>query len=109
MNALEAEIAKFCSQRFADVGEVVALELAGAEVRATLALKGQPEPVSVRVAGLRWSSDGTTFTLRFDEASCSLPWLDALLQHWRARTGSTVALKEDLRLLPLKLKWPRAA
>lgn len=109
MNALEAEIAKFFSKRFADVGEVSSLELTGAEIRATLQLHGQAEPVSLHVTGLRWSSDGATFTLRFDAATCSLPWLDALLQHWRKRTDSTISLKEDLRLLPLKLKWPRAA
>lgn len=107
MNALEAGIAKFISERFADVGEVTALELNGAEVRATFTLRGQPDPVTLRVAGLRWSSDGAVFTLRFDEASCTLPWLDALIRHWRKRAGSSVTLKEDLRLLPLKLKWPR--
>jgi len=107
VNALEAEIARFVSQRFADVGEVTALELTGAEARATLTLRGQPDPVSFRVTGLRWSSDGATFTLRFDEATCSLPWLDAVLGHWRARAGAAVTLREDLRLLPLKLRLPR--
>lgn len=109
MNALEAEIARFVSQRFADVGEISALELAGDEVSATLTLQGQPEPVSFRVTGLNWSSDGTTFTLRYREASCSLPWVHAVLRHWSQRTRSTVALKEDLRLLPLKFKLPRSA
>jgi len=52
VNALEAEIAKFASQRFADVGEITALELAGADVSATLTLHGQAEPVSFRVTGL---------------------------------------------------------
>ena len=109
MNALEAEIAKFVSQRFADVGEITALELAGADVSATLTLQGQPEPVSFRVTGLHWASDGTTFTLRYHEASCSLPWLHAVLRHWSQRTQSTITLKEDLRLLPLKFKLPRSA
>jgi hypothetical protein len=109
VNALEAEIAKFASQRFADVGEITALELAGADVSATLTLHGQAEPVSFRVTGLNWSSDGTTFTLRFREATCSLPWLHAVLRHWCLRTRSTVTLKEDLRLLPLKFKLPRSA
>ncbi len=109
MNALEAEIAKFVSQRFADVGEITALELAGADVAATLTLQGQAEPVTFRVTGLNWSSDGTTFTLRFREATCSLPWLHAVLRHWCLRTQSTVTLKEDLRLLPLKFKLPRSA
>jgi hypothetical protein len=109
VNALEAEIAKFVSQRFADVGEITLLELAGADVSATLTLQGQAEPVSFRVTGLNWSSDGTTFTLRFREASCSLPWLHAVLLHWSQRTQSTVTLKEDLRLLPLKFKLPRSA
>lgn len=109
MNALEAEIAKFASQRFADVGEITALELAGADVSATLTLHGQAEPVSFLVTGLNWSSDGTTFTLRFREATCSLPWLHAVLRHWCLRTRSTVTLKEDLRLLPLKFKLPRSA
>ena len=67
------------------------------------------EPVTFRVAGLNWSSDGTTFTLRFREATCSLPWLHAVLGHWSRRTQSTLTLKEDLRLLPLKFKLPRAA
>jgi hypothetical protein len=109
VNALEAEIAKFASQRFADVGEITALELAGADVSATLTLHGQAEPVSFRVTGLNWSSDGTTFTLRFREATCSLPWLHAVVRHWCLRTRSTVTLKEDLRLLPLKFKLPRSA
>jgi len=109
VNALEAEIAKFASQRFAEVGEITALELAGADVSATLTLHGQAEPVSFRVTGLNWSSDGTTFTLRFREATCSLPWLHAVLRHWCLRTRSTVTLKEDLRLLPLKFKLPRSA
>jgi hypothetical protein len=109
VNALEAEIAKFASQRFADVGEITALELAGADVSATLTLHGQAEPVSFLVTGLNWSSDGTTFTLRFREATCSLPWLHAVLRHWCLRTRSTVTLKEDLRLLPLKFKLPRSA
>jgi hypothetical protein len=109
VNALEAEIARHVSRRFADVGEITALELTGADVAATVALRGQPEPVTVRVAGLRWASDGATFMLRFDSAECSLPWLHALLRHWCARTNSTVTLKEDLRLLPLKLRLPRAA
>jgi hypothetical protein len=109
MNALEAEIAKFVSQRFADVGEITLLELVGADVSATLTLQGQAEPVSFRVTGLNWSSDGTTFTLRFREASCSLPWLHAVLLHWCQRTESTVTLRENLRLLPLKFKLPRAA
>jgi hypothetical protein len=107
MNALEAGIAKFVSERFADVGAIRELELDGAEVRATFALRGQPDPVTLRVTGLRWSSDGATFTLRFDEAACSLPWLDALIRHWRTRTGAKLTLPEDLRLLPLKLRWPR--
>jgi hypothetical protein len=109
VNALEAEIAKFVSQRFADVGEITALELAGADISATLMLQGQAEPVSFRVTGLNWSSDGTTFTLRFREATCSLPWLQAVLRQWSLRTQSTVTLKEDLRLLPLKFKLPRGA
>jgi hypothetical protein len=109
VNALEAEIAKFVSQRFTDVGEITLLELAGADVSATLTLQGQAEPVSFRVTGLNWSSDGTTFTLRFREASCSLPWLHAVLRHWCLRTQSTLTLKEDLRLLPLKFKLPRSA
>lgn len=109
MNALEAEIAKFLSQRFADVGEITLLELAGADVSVTLTLHGQAEPVSFHVAGLNWSSDGTIFTLRFRKASCSLPWLHAVLLHWCQRTQSTVTLKEDLRLLPLKFNLPRTA
>lgn len=109
MNALEAEIAKFVSQRFADVGAVTALEFAGADVAATLTLQGQPEPVTFRVTGLNWASDGTTFTLRYREASCSLPWMHAALRHWSQRTQSTITLKEDLRLLPLKFKLPRTA
>ena len=82
---------------------------AGADVSATLTLQGQPEPVSFRVTGLHWASDGTTFTLRYHEASCSLPWLHAVLRHWSQRTQSTITLKEDLRLLPLKFKLPRSA
>jgi len=109
MNALEAEIAKFVAQRFTDVGEITLLELVGANVSATLRLQGQAEPVSFRVTGLNWSSDGTTFTLRFREATCSLPWLHAVLRHWCQRTQSTVTLKDDLRLLPLKFKLPRSA
>jgi hypothetical protein len=109
MNALEAEIAKFVAQRFTDVGEITLLELVGADVSATLRLQGQAEPVSFRVTGLNWSSDGTTFTLRFREATCSLPWLHAVLRHWCQRTQSTVTLKDDLRLLPLKFKLPRSA
>jgi hypothetical protein len=109
VNALEAEIAKFVSQRFPDVGEITMLELAGADVTATLTLQGQAEPVTFRVSGLNWASDGTTFTLRYREATCSLPWLHAVLRHWSLRTQATVTLKEDLRLLPLKFKLPRAA
>jgi hypothetical protein len=38
-----------------------------------------------------------------------LPWLQAVLRHWSQRTQSTITLKEDLRLLPLKFKLPRSA
>lgn len=109
MNALEAEIAKLVLKRFADIGEISEFTLTGAAMTATCQLHGQPTPVSFQVTGLRWSSDGTTFMLTYHTATCTLPWLHAVIQHLGQRTQMTIRLREDLRLLPLKLTLPRAA
>ena len=58
--------------------------------------------------GLRWSVDGADFRLTFAAARCSLPWVHALLQAWAEKTGRTLILRDDLRLLPLKLRLRRA-
>jgi hypothetical protein len=108
VNALETLIAEAATRRLAGAGRVTALRLGVEEAEATFELTGQPTPVTFQAEGLRWSVDGADFRLTFAAARCSLPWVHALLQAWAEKTGRTLILRDDLRLLPLKLRLRRA-
>lgn len=108
MNALEAVIAEAVTRRLAGAGQVVELSLGAEDASATLALAGQPEPVGFRVEGLRWSVEGADFRLDYATAHCTLPWVDALLQAWGERQGRRITVRDELKLLPLKLRLRRA-
>ena len=108
MNALEAVIADAVTRRLGAAGRVVDLALGTEDVRVTLELAGQPEPVTFTADGLRWSVDGADFRVDYASARCSLAWVDTLLQLWGERRGRRIALRDELKFLPLKLRLRRA-
>lgn len=108
MNALETVIADAATRRLGAAGRVVDLALGTEDVRVTLELAGQPEPVTFAADGLRWSVEGADFRVDYATARCSLPWIDALLQLWGERRGRRIVLRDELKLLPLKLRLRRA-
>jgi hypothetical protein len=108
VNALEALIADAVTRRLAGAGRVTAFMLGEEAASATLELAGQPAPVTIQVDGLRWSVEGEEFRLDYATARCTLPWVDVLLQAWGERQGRRIALRDDLKFLPLKLRLRRA-
>jgi len=108
MNALDTAIADAVTRRLGAAGRVTDLALGTEDVRVTLELAGQPEPVTFMADGLRWSVDGADFRVDYAAARCSLPWVDALLQAWGERRGRHIALRDELKFLPLKLRLRRA-
>lgn len=108
MTALDTAIADAVTRRLGAAGRVTELTLGTEDVRVTLELTGQPEPVTFTADGLRWSVEGADFRVEYATARCSLPWVDALLQAWGGQRGRRITLRDELKFLPLKLRLRRA-
>ena len=67
---INQQVVTFLNQRFGEVGEVTAFDFSRGNVSISLALKGEPEVVTLEVADLCYSVSDGKMNLYFSELRC---------------------------------------
>ena len=103
---INQQVVTFLNQRFGEVGEVTAFEFSRGNVSISLALKGEPEVVTLEVADLCYSVSDGKMNLHYSELRATKPWVQEIFRMVSEKTGRTISFPDSMKLMPLKMLLP---
>ncbi|MDR1497322.1 MAG: hypothetical protein LBS59_02730 [Puniceicoccales bacterium] len=107
-NFISNQLVKFLNQRLAGVGVVDSVDLGRDSLSAKINLLGEPNPLDLRLSGIRWSTGEGKFHILYEEAFVSKEWMQGLLNILSQRTSNRISMPDKISLMPLKVMFPKA-
>lgn len=104
---INEQVTTFLNQRFGEVGQVTDFNFSKGNLSISLALKGEPEIVTLEIAELSYNTSDGKMHLHFNDLRASKPWVQEIFKMICEKTGRVISFPDNLKLMPLKMLLPK--
>ncbi len=104
---INQQVTDFLNQRFGEVGQVTDFNFSRGNVTISLALKGEPEIVTLEISELCYNTSDGKMNLYYTDLRATKPWVQEIFKMISEKTGRMISFPDNLKLMPLKMLLPK--
>lgn len=104
---INQQVKDFLNQRFGEVGQVTDFNFSKGNLTISLALKGEPEDITLEIEALCYDTSDGKMNLYYSDLRATKPWVQEIFKMVSEKTNRTVSFPDNLKLMPLKMLLPK--